>query len=88
MRRDLFVTKATSTLKKEIAEQRDVVVKGDGSFTIRAVGGRRNQRLLLWQPHDADVEKAANDSAKDKNKQSEKRRRKERQTLYPLSHLS
>lgn len=53
--------------QRELTNGRDIIVKGNRGFAIRAVGRWRNQRLVLRQADDADIEKAADDGAKNKD---------------------
>jgi len=49
----------------DIAENRDIVVKGYLEITVRAVGGRKYDRLVAGETTDADIEEGADHGAED-----------------------
>lgn len=49
----------------EVAENRDIVVKGYLEVAFRAVGGREDDRLVAGKPADADIKEGADHGAED-----------------------
>jgi len=68
----------------EIADQGNVIIKRNRSFTDRAVGRRGNHRLILGHSSNADIEKTADNRTENKNRkreeQGEKRQNHKRET--------
>jgi hypothetical protein len=58
------MTIAALSAQQKITDQRDIVVKLDGSFAARAMGTRKDDRLLFGQSDDTDIKKTANHRSK------------------------
>jgi hypothetical protein len=50
--------------QQKVTDQRDIVVKLDGSFAVRAMRTRKDDRLFFGQSDDTDIEKTANHRSK------------------------
>jgi hypothetical protein len=69
---------AAASAEEDPAEQRDVVIPGDGVLAVRAVRARLAEAQVLWQARDADVEKTSEEQAEEEGGQFEDERGRHR----------
>jgi hypothetical protein len=79
------MTRPAFSPQNDKTHQRNIVVETNGCLTVRAVRRRQNDGFPLWQPMNADIEKAPNNSPKAK---AEKKRYPLHQTPLPFSPSS
>jgi len=58
------MTIAAFSAQQKITDQRDIVIKLDWSFAVRAMRTRKDDRLLFGQSDDTDIEKTTNHRSK------------------------
>jgi hypothetical protein len=69
---------AAAGAEEDPAEERDVVVPGDGVRAVRAVGARVVEAAVVGQTGDADVEEASEEQAEEEGGQFEDERGRHR----------
>jgi hypothetical protein len=73
-RRYTPAAKATVPPQGNITQQRNVIIKRDGSFTGRTVRGGCHKRVSLRKSHNANIEKTPHDGTEDKNRDRNEKR--------------
>jgi hypothetical protein len=63
------MTRPAFSPQKDKTHQRNIVIETNGGLTVRAVRRRQDDGFPLWQPMDADIEKAPNNSPKAKGEE-------------------